>query len=390
MPNKLTLTLAALVSLAGFTAHAGTVGTVHRYVTTGDTVDGQMLTSIGNGPDINNSGQIVYTANGGNDIFINQGHVVGSGTTIGGVDFDYLYGSQPVINNNGTIAFSFRDSSSTTYIATQNALLQNLSQPTGDGHYLYSIGSTTINDSGLVAFGTSIYDGGSKSAIASKDALIAEGGTTIDGVTIKATFAGDLPRHGLNSNGDVLFMGSDASSNRYVMTQNTVLAKPGDTIDGHTLGILNGTFAINDSDNALFENFNTSTSHVELFTLDKQLAAVGQVIDGHTIQSFGTSSSMDLNNNGQAAWYAEFNDGGAGIFVNSNLLVATGDLIDGKTVASLANPSINDNGLLAAYATYTDGTSGIITAAVPEPTSLALLGLGGLMLLGGNFRARRD
>ncbi len=75
-------------------------------------------------------------------------------------------------------------------------------------------------------------------------------------------------------------------------------------------------------------------------------------------------------------------DPGAGVDLRTISLIGFSGDVGGEDGRSL---SLNDNGLLAFELRFTDGSSGIFTALVPEPASVALLGLAAPLLC---FRGR--
>jgi hypothetical protein len=88
--------------------------------------------------------------------------------------------------------------------------------------------------------------------------------------------------------------------------------------------------------------------------------------------SFGTGSdaSPAISNSGRVA-FVGFYAGGHGIFVGGDLVgdrvVATGDVIDGHTVASLQLGGINADGDISFMATFTDGRVAAVVASPPPP-----------------------
>ncbi len=324
-------------------------------VSTGDVVDGRTLTSIGTRPDLNNAGQIVYTANhaGGQSIFRSFEEVVAQGQVVGTQTFGYSYGGLPVINNNGTIGFSFRNPSGfggTFYATTAGAF----SDGDFDGTRLTSVGNLAINDSDRLAIVTSVFeDGESKSKLAVlPDELLLDLG-------------GSIPRHGFNNAGDYVYRsGSELHiSGEVEIAANTV-------IDGRNIRLINEAFAINNAGVALFTG--VVGNSVELFTTDRHVAAPGSVFGGKTVHRFGFSM-FDLNDHGRVGWYAEFTDGSDGVLIDDELVLTTGQLIDGKTITAINSAvAINELGQIVVRATFSDGTVGLISN-IPEPSAVSLL-----------------
>lgn len=114
---------------------------------------------------------------------------------------------------------------------------------------------------------------------------------------------------------------------------------------------------------------------------------------------------LELNAQGQAAFFVNLttdplinpvdNLVGGTIYAtdlegNVQIIARTGDLFDVnddplledfRTLDQVTLNGFNDRSELLFHATFTDGSSGLFVALVPEPSSLALLGLGGLALL---------
>ena len=86
----------------------------------------------------------------------------------------------------------------------------------------------------------------------------------------------------------------------------------------------------------------------------------GDVVDGKTLTNL---SNPQINNNGDVVFRGFFS-GGSGIFTPTSLLVENGDTIDGKTLTIIGVPQINNNGDVV-FRGFFSGGSGIFT-----PTSL--------------------
>ncbi len=87
----------------------------------------------------------------------------------------------------------------------------------------------------------------------------------------------------------------------------------------------------------------------------------GDVVDGKTLTNL---SNPQINNNGDVVFRGFFWTLNSGIFTPTSLITATGDTIDGKTLISVDTPQINDNGDVIFTGQFSGG-SGIFT-----PTSL--------------------
>jgi hypothetical protein len=111
-----------------------------------------------------------------------------------------------------------------------------------------------------------------------------------------------------------------------------------------------------------------------------------------TSGSFKSFGNPAINNAGTVAFFGTLDTGGSGIFTGAdpitNKVIALGDSLFGSKVVSLdfSTKGLNNSGQLAFLATFEDGTSGIFRAnpesisepkSVPEPAS----GLG-LLLVG--------
>ena len=108
--------------------------------------------------------------------------------------------------------------------------------------------------------------------------------------------------------------------------------------------------------------------------------------------SSGQFSSVGLgglNDSGTLAFVGDLTAGGRAIYLRSSdgtltRIIGNGDALDGSTITGLTFPfaSINDAGQIAFAASLADGRQGVfVGTVVPEPSSLALIGVGGLMAI---------
>ena len=156
----------------------------------------------------------------------------------------------------------------------------------------------------------------------------------------------------------------------------------------------------------------TTTNNSGLFRGDDaalvQIVRRGQVApDG--LGSFSGFADPVLNNSGQAAFFAGLDGTDVdssnrnGIFFYDDILglltvARTGDTFLGSTITDLRFSSggaderdgFNNLGQVAYGYTLADGSSGIAIFSIPEPSSLALLGLGGFTLLRRRRPKQRD
>lgn len=306
-------------------------------------------------PTINGSGQVGFEASlrtpRGEGIFRGVG---GSTTPIAGTrdagDFDFV-NAGPSINGSGTVAFIGETEDSFiagVYAGDGTAPAAPIYDETGafDGF----IGNPSLNDSGAVAFNATLDSGVS-------GLFVGSGGdfTTVadDTGIFVAAFAFSDPS--LNDLGDVAFRAG------------TNIDDPDDNSGATGHGIF------------LFRNGVLTT-----------------VLQGDFGQ-FADLGDPSLNNLGDVAFLVS-PDFGEEILVTGpgledDRVIGTGDLLLGRTIVDLSfsREGLNDRGQLAFTAFFDDGTSGVFLAtpaAVPEPSTLALAGVGALGLV-GYCRGRR-
>ena len=310
--------------------------------------------------------------------------------------------------------------------------------PSGPGRFT-SFGSTdpALNDAGQVAFNASlggssgvgptndfgIYrgDGTSLTQIVRKGQAVPSGPGSFTGVGLRSlngagqvAFFATLGGNGVDATNDGgIYRGDGASLTQVVREGQAAPSGPG-TFTGFPGGI-----AFNNAgQTAFFADLGGSgvvtTNSSGVYRAEgggdmtlTQIARAGQVAPSGpgvfiNFDRPGLFDSPALNEAGQAVFFANLggsdvtsrNDLGLYLYDDSLGLLTVareGDSFLGSTISDLAFTSgstlasqrsgLNDLGQVAYLYTLADGNRGIAIFSVPEPSSLALLGLGGLALL---------
>lgn len=371
--NTRSIGLAALAALAAASSASAALSIVAR---SGQDFQGFTPTGFFQFPAVSNTGEVVFVGthpDGSRILSSTRGIRLAPGDVVGGRIFGSAFGAHPDVNDFGDIAFTFRDTSSTTLIAAQSAsgstsILFNFSTDLVQGKTLGSIGQLATNNAGTVVFNSNFLDG-SALGVFSPTAPVLATGMVIGGQTVAGI--NGVTADGLNNAGVVavrVVTGTTTGPTR-IATQDGFLASPGLNIGGRSIQTYNASISINDGGNVSFVGFYGGGASV--FTLDREVLATGTVHGGRTIQNFDGDTAID--DAGRVALKANFAGGGSGIFFDDTLVLATGDVLDGLTVLSLGVPALNDAAQLAVFATFTDGSSAILAGTVPEPATAALL-----------------
>jgi len=166
--------------------------------------------------------------------------------------------------------------------------------------------------------------------------LLARKGDTIGGKVIAQIGGVDLSDNGL-----VAFAGRSGEGKSTVWSPTAVLATEGELFGGVTLPNFNwSTIQINNSGEiAVAAPF---TAPEGIFTsVEGKVGGAGVVIDGNVLTDT-VGGSIFLANDGTVYFFAQIDDGRQGVFTQTSLLVADGDIID-STPITLANGNTNDS-----------------------------------------------
>ncbi|MFV2070518.1 MAG: choice-of-anchor tandem repeat NxxGxxAF-containing protein, partial [Pirellulales bacterium] len=156
----------------------------------------------------------------------------------------------------------------------------------------------------------------------------------------------------INDNGNIAFKGVFADGEG-IFLDDRLIVETGDTIDGRMLtSVVVGATPFkpslnNNGDIAFVGAFEGGLG---VFTQDGLIVATGDIIDGREVTPVIGQAS--INNRGDVVFKALL-DGAidGGLFVNQALLVAAGDTIGGKTLSRVIvsgdSPALNDSGVVA-------------------------------------------
>jgi hypothetical protein len=275
-----------------------------------------------------------------------------AGDTIGGKTLTFV--GFPTINDSGTSTFLGVFAGGQGYF-TPSSLVVQTGDAIGGRTLTFLDNPAAINNGGTLGFHAH-FSGGE--GIFMLDRLLVQTGDTIAGQTVQAF---GLP--GINSSGTVAFYATCGTHCAGVFTPSALLAAPGFTIGGKTLTSTSFNQGapiitpISDDGTAIF--YASFDGGVGIFTQSNLVAATGDTIDGRTLTNVGVFPA--ISHNGAIAFLGEF-AGGKGIFTPSSLVAQTGDTIGGRTLTDIDPFSlvINDTGTILFFGSFAGGR-GIFT-----------------------------
>lgn len=381
----------SMVTLLALTLGAGSPTLASSYdlsflVKPGDVVDGKTIERI-TSYSRNNKGDFAFGASfsGGEGIFKNNSLIIQTGDSIEGETLTSL--RYPVsLNNHGQLAFGANDHTpvglSYRRVFTPTQLIAN-SRFFGPGGRFYNTSDDSLvyTDRGKIIFKA-------PTGMFTKEGPIVKIGDTINGQLVETSFLSN--RVAVNKRtGDIAFhtdIKQQVGSQGTILTLDRVVVKEGDTIGGKTIQFddvdqFAPGLSLNDhGDIAFLAEFSGGQG---VFTQEALHVQTGDMIDGRTIDRFLLGfQTPQINNDGIIAFVAQSNllDG---LYTQTDLIVEEGDTIDGETLTRIGGSrGIFDNGDIIFGATNDQFEFGVILAKklptnpVPEPGTILLLSSG--------------
>ncbi len=238
-------------------------------------------------------------------------------------------------------------------------------------------GNPSINNDGDVAFWATAS--GTGKGIYKYSATTNDVSTVVPYSTLQATDIIGLAHVEMNNAGNVVHAGKRTDlyslgglgiqipiETHFIYVNDTMLVRTnnniyaGTPIDGLLLSSVSSA-SINDSDVIAFAATGGFGSGV--FTQFDKLAATGDIIDGHVINSVSLDVVPSIDNQGNVAFVANFDGSSQGVFLQNQLLMQSGDIIDGHVLDEFRNVRLTTSGQLVVLATTTANFQGIFTPA---------------------------
>jgi hypothetical protein len=320
---------------------------------------------------INNAGLVVFAAAfpGGSGLFTPTSILVATGGTIAGHILQDVAQSHPgfAVNDDGALVF---EANLDTSVFTLSQLLAQ-SGDTFRGKTLRIVYGPYINNAGAVVFGGQFDQFGEDAGIFLDSELLVATGDTIAGKTLTG-FGSPV----ITDTGTVLFVGFFPGGEGIFTPSELLFTLPvkGDVIGGKTLTQDAPGFNININRAGIVTFEATFAGGSGLFTPTEMVFDYSKPIGGQTIVITNgqvTSNAGTIVVRGIIPPIPGITQGsGAGLFKPSELIVASGDTIDGNALSDVDALAINDAGVIVFLGTFLDGSHAIIQAT-PLSTGVA-------------------
>jgi hypothetical protein len=214
--------------------------------------------------------------------------------------------------------------------------------------------------------------------------VVARPGRVIDGETLTTILPGSVD---LNDNGVVVFKAwfqtvDGPYGGEGIFTLNRLLVAKGDVIEGTELTGISATVSLNEAGDVAFASFFDSSSSFDfgLFTQDRIIALPGYLADGRSMLGFASPALNDLGHVafGAALYAPSSSSYDHAVVLDDQLIVSSGETIDGRTLSIFYLPYLNNRGEIAIVVAFDDFTEAVILA---RPATLAYLigAVGGLV-----------
>jgi hypothetical protein len=367
----------------------------------GDVISGHTLQSFGE-PSLSNDGTILFwaTDQSGQEALYSiipntsAAYVLAKqGDTIGGLTINSF--GEYKRNNAGVVVFQ------ATVNSTHQAIFE-LNSPSGfkkvvaegdtvGGLPIQSLSQFDLNDSGAIVF-TASWNADGNSGVFTPQSVLAKTGDTIGGITLLGVDTlqpNTLDNSGmidLSNDGIVAFRGTygiPSAPSYAIFTQNSVVAKGGETIGGLTL---NGTRNYEFYDGGIsktgglicFRDWN----YAAVIVGQQVVAQQGDIVDGYTLDGpfdvvhQAETDGLAVNAQGEAVFFTRSSDAtGAdafGVFTATHAVLVGNNITIGGIAMSAENAifskfSLNDAGQVALAVGNQDPAQAVVLVATPNP-----------------------
>ncbi len=326
--------------------------------------------------DLNNARQVTGNSGMAGNTTLNPYLATGaSATYLGTIDTSNVFGRGYAVNDAGVVVGESNNDSSNAFIwDSANGIRELFSIAGTSSGVAHDINNNNlivgISSNGLASRPTLYTPNGSggfaASDLGSLDGQnntlgrawgINDAGTAV-GVSRRQTTPTSVSQATRWQNGAITNLGSlqpDSFSEAFAINESGVAV--GTAVNGATGGGTSIRRAVR------FDNGTVT----DLGSLGRTFSEAKDINDAGTIVGFTTN----ISGSPQAAFVFE-----DGVMIDLNTLIPAGS---GWTLTSAEG--INDNGDIAGFGTFGGNTRAFLLTPIPEPTSMALLGLGGLAML---------